>query len=70
MAAQQWIVFFTLLVSLCTFKAEVAPSGECKTEIIQQLHEVIAALENCNYHGKSFNLSLKGSEKETKSTKF
>ncbi|XP_078358216.1 ryncolin-1-like [Oculina patagonica] len=29
MAAQQWIVFFTLIVSLCTFKAEVTPSAVC-----------------------------------------
>ncbi|KAL9983038.1 hypothetical protein ACROYT_G005162 [Oculina patagonica] len=48
MAAEQWIVFFTLLARLCTFKAEVTPSGVCKTEIIQQLQEAIAALENCD----------------------
>ncbi|KAL9983041.1 hypothetical protein ACROYT_G005165 [Oculina patagonica] len=52
MVAQRWTVFFIFLV-LCTFEAEFKDFGVCKKEIIKQLKDTIAALENCDCNAKS-----------------
>ena len=68
MTFQKWIVVFAFL-ALFTSKVEARICLACLVELISQLNQTIASLENCSCDGKSPNFPVINETAETRRTK-